>query len=84
MNYFKEVKAVTGSVSSGVHWPTHVDLQGTLFGFSREMFIHPESPARNLQSIKLASDTYAVNQILAFSNINFRLELASGFALNYS
>lgn len=64
MNYFTEVKAITGSIYSGEHWPRHVDLQGELFDFGREMFIHPASPARNLQSIKLAPDTYAVNQIL--------------------
>lgn len=48
------------------------------------MLIHPESPARDLQSIKLASDSYAVNQIPAFSNINFILELAHGAAQNSS
>lgn len=84
MNYFKEVKAVTGSVHSGEHWPRHVDIQSELFGFSREMFIRTQSPGRNLKSIKLASDTYTVNQILTFSNVNFRLQLASEVALNYS
>lgn len=83
MNYFKEVKTVTGSVHCGEHWPRHVDIQGGLFGFIREMLIQTESPGRNLKSIKLASDTNAVNQILTFSNVNFRLELASEVALNY-
>lgn len=47
-------------------------------------FIHPESPARDFQSIKLASDTYSVNQILAFSKVKLILELASGIAQNSS
>lgn len=72
MNCFKEVKTISGLVHSEEHGPTHIDLQGELFGFSREMFIHPESPARILPSIKLTSVSCTVNQILAFSNINSR------------
>lgn len=61
MNYFKELKTITGWIQSKEHQPAHRDLQGEIFDFSREMFIHPESPARILPSIKLISVSYTVN-----------------------